>query len=40
MTQKEILKLIEIVFDESLRREDRYRAKLQLEELIRTLVPE
>ncbi len=40
MKQEDILKLIEIVFDESLRREDRWRAKLQLEELIRTLIPE
>lgn len=40
MRQEDILKLIEIVFDESLQREERFRAKLQLEELIRTLVPE
>ncbi len=40
MKQEDILKLIEIIFDEKQQREIRVRARLQLEELVRTLVPE
>lgn len=42
MNQKDVLHLLEVVYnhENSYTPEERNRAKLQLEELIRTLIPE